>query len=61
MSRIPNSAMPHAWAEDSDHTAQARGSRGKRSDERPSWLQLGVLVGLAYLGLKFAFGFRRHA
>ena len=28
MSRIPNSAMPHAWAEDSEHAREVRRARG---------------------------------
>ena len=37
MSRIPNSAMPHAWADDSEHAEEVRRARGEVRDEGPSW------------------------
>lgn len=61
MSRIPNSAMPHAWAEDSEHAEEARRARGEGRDESPSWLQLAAIAGLAYVGFKLLFGGHRHA
>ena len=61
MSRIPNSAMPHAWAEDSEHADKVRRTRGESSDAMPSWLQFAAVAGVAYLGFKLMFGHRRHA
>jgi len=61
MSRIPNSAIPHAWAEDSEHAQEVRRARGEEPDEAPSWLQLAAVAGLAYVGFKLLFGRRRHA
>jgi hypothetical protein len=60
MSRIPNSAMPHAWAEDSEHAEEVRRARGEVHD-RPSWLQLAAIAGVAVFGLTLLFGRRRHA
>ena len=61
MSRIPNNAMPHAWAEDSEHAQEVRRARGEVEDEGPSWLQLAAIAGLAYLGFKLLFARHRHA
>ena len=61
MSRIPNSAMPHAWAEDSEHAEEVRRSRGESGDGLPAWLQVAAVAGVAYLGFKLLFGHRRHA
>ena len=61
MSRIPNSAMPHAWAEDSEHAEQVRRARGEGADDGPSWLQLAAVAGLAFGGFKLLFGRRGHA
>ena len=61
MSRIPNTAMPHAWAEDSEHAEEVRRARGEVDDEGPSWLQLAAVAGLAYLGLRLLIGRRSHA
>jgi hypothetical protein len=61
MSRIPNSAIPHAWAEDSEHAEEVRRARGEVQDEGPSWLQLAAIAGVAVFGLTLLFGRRRHA
>jgi hypothetical protein len=61
MSRIPNSAMPHAWAEDSEHAEEVRRARGEVQDEGPSWLQLAAVAGIAFVGFKLLFGRRSHA
>ena len=61
MSRIPSSAMPHAWAEDSEHAEEVRRARGEIDDSGPSWLQLAALAGVAYVGYKLLFGRHRHA
>jgi hypothetical protein len=59
MSRIPNSAMPHAWAEDSEHAEEVRRARGEVHDR--SWLPLAAIAGVAVFGLTLLFGRRRHA
>ena len=51
MSRIPNNAMPHAWAEDSEHAKELRRARGEET-EGPSWLTMAAVAGVAYLGFK---------
>ena len=61
MSRIPNSAMPHAWADDSEHAEDVRGARGEVRDEGPSWLQLAAVAGIAFVGFRLLFGRRGHA
>ena len=61
MSRIPNSAIPHAWAEDSEHAEEVRRARGEVRGEGPSWLQLAAIAGVAVFGLNLLFGRRRHA
>jgi hypothetical protein len=61
MSRIPNSAMPHAWAEDSEHAREVRRARGEEDDGTPPLLIAAVVAGAAYLGFKLLFGRRRHA
>ncbi len=61
MSRIPNSAMPHAWAEDSEHAEEVRRARGEGGHEMPSWLQWAAVAGVAYVGFKLLFGHRHHA
>lgn len=61
MSRIPNAAMPHAWAEDSEHAEQVRRERASGSRTVPFWLQFAALAGVGYLGLKLMFGHRDHA
>lgn len=60
MSRIPNSAIPHAWAEDSEHAKQVRRERGE-GRERPSWLTLAAITAVAAVGLGLLFGRRGHA
>src|SRR5690242_17236207 len=40
MSRIPNSAIPHAWAEDSEHAKEVRRARGEVDETGPSWFEL---------------------
>ena len=59
MSRIPNSAMPHAWAEDSEHAEEVRRARGEVQER--SWLPLAAIAGVAVFGLALLFGRRRHA
>jgi hypothetical protein len=61
MSRIPNSAMPHAWAEDSEHAEQVGRARGEVDDQGPSWLRLAAVAGVAYVGFRLLFGRHRHA
>ncbi len=61
MSRIPNSAMPHAWAEDSEHAEEVRRARGEVQDKRPSWLQLAAIAGVAFVGFGLLFRRRSHA
>jgi hypothetical protein len=60
MSRIPNSAIPHAWAEDSEHAQEVRRARGE-VQSGPSWLQAAAIAGLALAGLWLLFGRPRHA
>jgi hypothetical protein len=60
MSRIPNSAIPHAWAEDSEHAEQVRRERGEVRD-RPSWMTLAAIAAVAAVGLGLLFGRRGHA
>jgi hypothetical protein len=60
MSRIPNSAIPHAWAEDSEHAEEVRRARGEVHDG-PSLLQLAAVAGLALVGFKLLFWRRGHA
>lgn len=59
MSRIPNSAIPHAWAEDSERAEQVRRERGEVHG--PSWLKLAALAGVAVVGLGLLFARRGHA
>ena len=61
MSRIPSSAMPHAWAEDSEHAREVRRARGEEDDGPPPLLIAAVVAGAAYLGFKLLFGRRSHA
>ena len=61
MSNIPSSAMPHAWAEDSEHAEEVRLARGEVDDDGPSWLHLAAVAGLAFVGFKLLFGRRGHA
>jgi hypothetical protein len=61
MSRIPNSAMPHAWAEDSEHAREVRRARGEEAEGAPPLLIAAVVAGAAYLGFKLLFGRRSHA
>ena len=61
MSRIPNSAMPHAWAEDSEHAREVRRARGEEDEGTPPLLIAAVVAGAAYLGFKLLFGRHRHA
>lgn len=54
MSRIPNTAMPHAWSEDSEHARDVRRARGRRgtgatSMAKKAALALGLLAGGALL------------
>jgi len=61
MSNIPNSAMPHAWAEDSEHAREVRRARGEESEGPPPLLIAASLAGVAYVGFKLLFGRRSHA
>ena len=61
MSNIPNSAMPHAGAEDSDHAKEVRRARGEATGEAPPLLIAAAVAGAAFLGYKLLFGRRRHA
>ena len=64
MSRIPNSAMPHAWAEDSEHAEEVRRARGEGRDEPHTALKIAAVAGLAgvaLLGFKLLLGRRSHA
>lgn len=61
MSNIPNSAMPHAWAEDSEHAREVRRARGEERGETPPLLIAAAVVGVAYIGFKLLFGRRGHA
>jgi hypothetical protein len=61
MSRILNSAIPHAWAEDSAHAEEVRRARGEVHGQGPSWLQLATIAGVALVGFTLLFGRRRLA
>jgi hypothetical protein len=61
MSRIPNSAMPHAWAEDSEHAKEVRRARGEERGETPPLLIAAAVAGVVYVGIKLLFGRRSHA
>lgn len=61
MSRIPSSAMPHAWAEDSEHAREVRRARGEEDDGPPPLLIAAAVAGVAYIGFKLLFGRRSHA
>ncbi|MGX7895115.1 hypothetical protein [Tsuneonella sp. HG222] len=55
MSNIPNSAMPHAWAEDSPHAREVRRARGEESGQWSLGAKIALGLGLGYIALK-AFG-----
>jgi len=61
MSRIPNSAMPHAWADDSPHAKEVRRERGEGDAQPSAALKIVAMAGLAYIGLKLLRGTLRHA
>jgi hypothetical protein len=61
MSRIPNSAIPHAWAEDSEHAREIRRSRGEEGPEARTVLTYAAIAGVAALGLGLLFRRLRHA
>ena len=61
MSRIPNSAIPHAWAEDSEHAKEVRRARGEEPPEARTVLAVAAMVGLAAFGLGLLFRRLRHA
>jgi hypothetical protein len=60
MSRIPTTAIPHAWAEDSPHAQEVRRARGEDSDAPRTALWIAG-VGLAAVALTLLFGRRSHA
>jgi len=53
MSRIPNSAIPHAWAEDSDHAKEVRRARGEAGGALNRMLWLAAMTGLALAAAGF--------
>ena len=61
MSRIPNSAIPHAWAEDSEHAREVRRARGEQGTDRGKVLTIAAVVGLTAFGLGLLFNRLRHA
>lgn len=62
MSRIPNSAIPHAWAEDSDHAKEVRRERGEGdSGQSGRMLKIAAIGGLALVVLGLVRGRFRHA
>ena len=61
MSRIPNSAIPHAWAEDSEHAREVRRARGEESSEGWTVLAVAAVAGLAAFGLGLLVRRLRHA
>jgi hypothetical protein len=61
MSNIPSSAMPHAWADDSEHAKEVRRARGEEREGTPPLLIVAAVAGAAYLGFKLLFGRRGHA
>lgn len=53
MSRIPNSAIPHAWAEDSDHAKEVRHKRAEgESGQSGQMLKIAAIGGLALIALR---------
>lgn len=61
MSNIPSSAMPHAWAEDSEHAKEVRRARGEEEERAHPALIAAAVAGLVFVGLKLLFGRRRRA
>ena len=61
MSNIPSSAMPHAWAEDSEHAKEVRRARGEEKDQLSPLVVAGLVAGAVYFGFKLLFGRGRHA
>jgi hypothetical protein len=61
MSRIPNSAIPHAWAEDSEHAREVRRARGEEKPEGRHVLALAAVAGVAAFGLGLLFRRLRQA
>jgi hypothetical protein len=61
MSRIPNSAIPHAWAEDSEHAREVRRARGEEKDRFATPLKIAAAVGLGLLAFGLLFRRHRHA
>lgn len=62
MSRIPNSAIPHAWAEDSEHAKEVRRERGEGGSAQSSrMLKIAAVGGLALVALGLIRGRFRHA
>lgn len=51
MSRIPNSAIPHAWADDSEHAKEVRAARGEGRSKSGRRLKTAAMAGLALVAV----------
>jgi len=60
MSRIPNNAIPHAWAEDSEHAKEVRRARGEER-QGLSALKIAAIAGVGLIAARLLFGRFRHA
>lgn len=55
MSTIPNSAIPHAWSDESEHAQEVRRARGENDGGAPSggkMLKFAAVAGLSLMALK---------